>query len=210
MKRREDGVRITLAIHHVDSPRPACQQCFGGLDPVSPANRLAAVVRLAALGFRLCLVQPKDGLDVEEAKRPAGAIGCHRKREVTEEPLPGADEPAEPLPLLLSPELELGGVVDHQHPGELGRALGGLPEVGREDRLRRQPLVAEEAVRRLELGIVERLRKAHPGRSGNGICQQAQAPIQPLVAQLRACQLLGRLRRIVTLAASHPGRGSRP
>lgn len=52
-----------------------------------------------------------------------------------------------------------------------------LPEVRRQDCFGRHLLVPEEAVRRLELGIIERLRKAGTGTLTESVAQSGQSSI---------------------------------
>jgi len=61
----------------------------------------------------------------------------------------------------------------------------------REDRLRRDPVVAEESVRRFELGVVERLREARVRSLRDQVGEDPEPPVQPVVAQLGAAELLG-------------------
>lgn len=106
---------------------------------------------------------------VSSARTPSGrrsCVGTHREREVPEEPLRARlDQPAEALAPRLAPELELRRIVRDDDPRQLAGPARRLPEVRCEDGLRRDLVVAEEAVGRFELRIIERLGKALPGRS---------------------------------------------
>jgi hypothetical protein len=88
------------------------------------------------------------------------------------------------VPLLLPRELERRRVVRNDDSWQLGGTTNGLPEVRREDRLGRDLVVAEEPVRRLQLGVVKRLREALGGSFGQAIHEETKAPIQALVAQI--------------------------
>lgn len=133
-----------------------------------------------------------------------------RQREVTKEALAGPDQATQSLSLLLATELELGRVVHDQHAFMLASATHALPEVRGENRLGRHPVVPEESIRRLQLGVVERVREPHARTLGDQIREHPQAAVQPLVAQLGPAQLDRQLRRPLMPLSSHPRRGSRP
>lgn len=122
---------------------------------------------------------------------PPTPEAASREREVAEEPLPRADEPAEALALLLATELELRRVVHDQHAVVLACAASTLPEVRRKDRLRRHPVIAEEPVCGLELRVVECLRKSRFRPLRDQVRENGKPPIQPLVAQFGIAELLG-------------------
>jgi hypothetical protein len=133
---------------------PAREEAFGGFDTIAPSHRFTAVVGLAPLLPRRRLAEPEDRFHAQKPERLAGAVRRDREREVAEEPLARPEEPPEPGALLLPAELELGGVMDHEHPLVLLRASGALPQVWREDRLWRHAAIAEEPVRSLKLCVV--------------------------------------------------------
>src|SRR5688572_6931998 len=71
-------------------------------------------------------------------------------------------------------------------------------------------LVAEEAIRGLQFSIIECLGKALAGSVSEPIGQQAQSPIQSLIAQRRIAQLRGDRTDTLGAHAVHARIGSQP
>ena len=80
---------------------------------------------------------------------------------MAKEPLRGrADEVAKSFAFGLAAELEGRGVVNHQDRFKPLGSTSRLPKMRTEDGIRRDLVVAEEAIRCLELSVIERLGKA--------------------------------------------------
>ena len=156
-----------------------------GVNSPQPSGRFAEALLARPLFMADGLLETEDGLKPQQAQRPTFAVRAHRQREVTEEALGSrTNQVAKASPLLLTGELKLRRVVRDDDPRQLGGPPGGLAEMRRQDRFRRDLLVAEESVGRFELGIIQRFRKALCGPFGEAIHQKTQSPIQALVAQI--------------------------
>ena len=129
---------------------------------------------------------------------------------MSEESLPRSDQTAQSWALGLPRELELGRVVHDQHVRMAGRTACGLPHVRSQDALGRDAVIAEEAVRGLQFGIIKRLGKALAWAVSEPIGQPAQPAIQSLIAQLRVAQLRGDRTDTLGAHAVHARIGSQP
>src|SRR5512139_2107507 len=123
---------------------------------MKPALGLSAIRALVA-GFRAFLVEPEHRLDVQQTERFAIAVGAHRQREMTEEPLPRSNEPPQPHPRDRAAELKLGRVMDDEYPLVGCCPSSRLAKVRRQDGVGRDFDVAEKTIRTLELRLVKRL-----------------------------------------------------
>lgn len=79
----------------------------------------------------------------------------------------------------------------------------------RKDRLRRHAVVAEEAVRRFQLSVIQRLWEALSGALAEPIREQPESSIQPDVAQIGVAELRRKGWNLNAIAR-HARRGSQP
>src|SRR6185312_11921777 len=181
-------------------------RCF---DALGPTSGLSTAITTLSLALRLGLVESEDRFNSEQAKRLPRAIRRNGEAEVPEETLARIDEPAEPFADHRPVKLELASVVNDEHALVPSGSLGRLSKVRGQDRLRRNALVAEEPISRLELGVVERLRKAL-GRPVDDACHQRRQTLgQANIAKVGISDLVSNGRNS-SYASRHPATGSWP
>ena len=176
-------VLVRFAVHHMNGLRPASKNCLGVVDAANPSLRFTNALVARPLLLADALLEPKHRLERQQSEWLPRRIRAHREREVAEEALRGGlDQPAEPLPLGLPTELELGRVVGNNHPRLRRSAPRCLAEVRSQDGLGRHLLIAEKPIGGLQLGVIQRLWKALARALRKTRRQQPKAPIQAGIA----------------------------
>jgi hypothetical protein len=128
---------------------------------------------------------------------------------VSEEALAGIDQSAEPLTYYRAVEFELARVVNHEHARVLSSTLRRLAKVRGQDRIGCDAVISEEAVRRLELRVIERLGKALGRTVYDRRHQRGQTLGQAQVAEIGLGYFVGN-GRSSSYSSRHAATGSRP
>ena len=128
-KRREDRVRVGLAIHDVNGLGPTTETRLCIVDAPAPSTRFTAVVAglplLTGIAF-----SSRNTVSNARSRRYPMAVSRGRQREMSEEALPRPDKPTKSLPLRIARELELRRVVNDQDSSILGRPTALCPPCG--------------------------------------------------------------------------------